>query len=186
MQITTCNKDDKTQHNTQHNIEDNIEHSIEMNLIYAHKFINICCICLEEILDQSKDSYFTTDCCLQSIHKRCFIEWVFSKTNKECVCPMCRKQVDDLNKIDIGITISVLNDIVKINDIDKKYIKNRLQSYYTQPILEYLYTDDNTENNESNLYNISTVCYNMLVYLFFLSCFLIILYMILTTILSKN
>jgi hypothetical protein len=179
----------------------NTEINIEMDQINkANNDSILCCICLDEIKIQEikiqeikiqeinrkldGSDYLTTSCCNHRIHKRCFVEWLFSKSNRNCICPMCRNNVDDLqDKIHISFVLVVLCDLTKENTIDKYHTKDILQTYYKEPIIDYFYI----ECPQIIIENVRVVTYYRIIGFIFLLLFILMFsYMFLNVILNSK
>jgi hypothetical protein len=159
------------------------EDSIVDKVSLSSSNTNICCICLDDIgsKESIENDYLTTSCCNHRIHKICFTEWLFSKSNGDCTCPICRNNINDLqDKIHIEVLLIKLNELVKKNRIDKYRVKHILKTYYNEPIVDYFYI----ECPDIIIENVRVVTYyRILGFVFLLVFILMFSYMILNVIL---
>jgi hypothetical protein len=51
---------------------------------------NECCVCLDTVDMHVKGSVIKMKCCLQSIHKACFLEWAGTRKENTSTCLICR------------------------------------------------------------------------------------------------
>lgn len=104
-----------------------------------------CFVCLDfdDII-----SIVVLKCCKQSIHERCLIEWMLSKSNYNC--SVCRVEIDNLKDIiPIHKFLSIVNVILQQRNIPKKSICDILTNLYgTEPLVELFI--NNTDKLESN------------------------------------
>ena len=128
-----------------------------------------CFVCLD--FDDTI-SIIVLKCCKQSIHERCLIEWILSKSDYNCA--VCRVQIENLrNIIPINKFLTIVNVILQQRNIPKKNIRDVLIDLYgTEPLVELFI--DNTDKPESIPRSYNIVMYYFVILLFVLLIFIVI------------
>ncbi len=98
----------------------------------------ICCICL----NTNELDFIILNCCKQSIHRDCFIEWICYEKNELSNCAICRQEIKLLQTmITQGIFIDSINKyyeneeygyIISKNDILRIFNKYYKDLYFTK------------------------------------------------------
>jgi hypothetical protein len=126
-----------------------VDDYLELSVIqYDNYTIGECFVCLD--FDDTM-SIIVLKCCKQSIHERCLIEWILSKS--EYNCAVCRVQIENLrNIIPINKFLTIVNVILQQRNIPKKNIHDVLINLYGKEPLVELFIDntENTDKPESN------------------------------------
>ena len=73
-------------------MESRINVAIELNNLIDSE----CCVCLDIVDMYVKDSFIQMKCCLQNLHKGCFLEWIGTKKENTNTCLICRTEFDSI------------------------------------------------------------------------------------------
>lgn len=128
---------------------DNCDDSIEMSCVNNQNGRNnsnedYCCICLNTY----DYIYNKLQCCQQTIHENCLIEWILSDNNVLYRCPICRNKININEKITIGKIIDYIN--TQEQCISKEKLQSILHSLYTNTNLRLLLLEENFSEDQSH------------------------------------
>lgn len=77
-----------------------------------------CCVCLDTVDMYVKDSFIKMKCCLQNVHKACFLEWIGTKKENTNKCLICRTEFGSM------LNYVSLDDILTYTDNHKHTINS--------------------------------------------------------------
>lgn len=166
---------------------------IELIQIKKDNYIdNYCCICLNDTLDFNYTyppfTFLKMNCCNQTLHKECFLEWIIHPVNKnynynnKFHCVICKTKINNFDEIiSLGEFINYIQNN-KNNKSDIGYYKNILTELYKNNIITTIMInseDDKTDDyyTELNYCSCNIIC------VFF---FLVIIMLLVGNLLVKN
>lgn len=160
---------------------DNVDSQESIELIEIQ--INFCSICLN-----TENLHFTKlQCCGQTIHEKCLIEWFYLQNKLNISCPICRSHITNLSQvIPIDKFLTYLNNILSDQIVYSTKIKRIVCSLYNDPIVDCFRETNETIINISNNNNGICTCNNMAIIFIFLFISSIILLIILNIVNSST
>lgn len=154
--------------------------SDEIELIQIRDYTYDCCICLNETLSCNDSTLLKMNCCNQTLHKECFLEWIIHPMNKnynynnKFNCVICKTKINNFDEIiSLGDFINYIQNN-KYNKDDIIYYKDILFKLYRNNIITKIIVKSENQNNN---YYIETKIY---------FCIIIMLILLLGNLLVKN
>lgn len=99
-----------------------------------------CCICI----NTTDSDFIKLQCCNQSIHETCIIEFIISINNNIYKCPTCRKNLDI--PISFGKIIDYINENTEL--ISKEKIQDIINNLYKDIRIKDLFNMDKSAEIE--------------------------------------